>query len=124
MRINFIILSQNSIFALMLGRIFKKHESRKFRYVPRFYDTKSQDLINRRIGDSRFAQGYVGKKKSMQGDKLDDSRIDFKTFRAKEKQSAQMVRVNTFIIFAILMLFVFIMWMITNPHFTNMFTNE
>lgn len=46
----------------MLGKIFNKRESRKFKYIPRFYDTKTQDLINRRIGDTRFAQGYVGKK--------------------------------------------------------------
>ena len=105
----------------MLGKIFNKHESRKFRYVPRFYDTKSQDLVNRRIGDSRFAQGYVGKRKSLEGNNLDETRIDFKTFRAKEKQSAHSVRVNTFIIFAILMLFVFIMWLITNPNFSNFF---
>ena len=105
----------------MLGRIFNKRESRKFKYVPRFYDTKSQDLVNRRIGDSRFAQGYVGKRKALEGDKLDDSRVDFKTFRAKEKQSAYAVRINTFIIFAILMLFVFIIWFITNPKLTNFF---
>ncbi|MRI62862.1 hypothetical protein EDM00_02460 [Ornithobacterium rhinotracheale] len=105
----------------MLGKIFNKQESRKFKYIPRFYDTKTQDLINRRIGDTRFAQGYVGKKKSREADALDESHIDFKSFRNKEKQSAYAVRINTFIIFAILMLFVFIMWLITSPSFSNFF---
>lgn len=110
----------------MLGKIFNKHQqSRKFRYIPRFYDTKSQDLINHRIGDTRFAQGYVGKRKSSNtGERIDESRIDFKSFRVKERQSAHAVRVNTFIIFTILMLFVFIMWIITNPNFSNFFTHE
>lgn len=106
----------------MLGKIFNKRESRKFRYIPRFYDTQAQDLINRRIGDTRFAQGYVGKRKSKQADAIDESRVDFKSFRNKEKQSAHAVRINTFIIFAILMLFVFIMWLITSPKFSNFFT--
>lgn len=109
----------------MIGRIFKKRESRKFRYVPRFYDTQSQNLVNNRIGDNRFAQRYVAKKKTLHNEQgVDESRIDFSTYRAKEKQSAHAVRVNTFIIFAILMLFVFIMWFITNPHFSNFFPNE
>lgn len=108
----------------MIGRFFNKHESRKFKYIPRFYDTKSQDLINNRIGDNRFAQRYVARRKATQEDSLDETRIDFNSFRTREKQSSQAVRVNTFIIFAVLMLFVFVIWMITNPNFSNFFPNE
>ncbi|MCT7903768.1 Uncharacterised protein [Candidatus Ornithobacterium hominis] len=111
----------------MIGGLFRKIESRKFRYIPRFYDTKSHDLVNRRIGDSRFAERYVARRKAMNDateEEWEKSKIDLQSFRAKNKRSDRSINRNTFIIFAILMLFVFIMWMITNPNFGEFLGNE
>lgn len=109
----------------MIGGLFKNKEARKFRYIPRFYDTKSHDLVNRRIGDTRFAERYIARRKSMEKttteEDFEQARVDYHSYRTKNRKENKIVNRNTFFIFAILMLFVFIMWMITNPKFGNFF---
>ena len=108
----------------MLGKLFNKRSSRKFKYVPRFYDKHAQNLMGSSITHNRFAEGYIAKRKSNtpKDHWVDEQRIDFKSFKTKTKATEKAVNVNTFIIFAILMLFVFIMWFITNPNISNFFS--
>ncbi len=101
-----------------------KRKPRKFNYIPRFYNKKSQALINNRIGDGRFAQKYVQKKKARQGLNTEgESRIDFSSYRVRPKASSRTPQMNTAIILVGMLLVILIFWLISNPKFTNIFTN-
>lgn len=79
-------------------------------------------MIYNRIGDGKFAQNYVRKKKMMHSQALDDEkRIDFSSYRVRPKRSKGSPQFNTMIILVALMLLLAIMWLITNPNFTNIF---
>ena len=105
-----------------MPKLFKGHSPRKFNYIPRYYDRENNDLIYNRIGDGKFAQNYVRKKKMMHSQALDDEkRIDFSSYRVRPKRSKGSPQFNTMIILVALMLLLAIMWLITNPNFTNIF---
>lgn len=109
----------------MLGKYFNKHKTRKFNYVPRFYDKENQDLIYNRIGDGRFASDYVRKKKVAHKQNLDDERrIDFTSYRVRTKKSSRTPQFNVFLILVSMLLIILILWVVTNPDFTNIFLNE
>lgn len=106
----------------MFQKVFKGYKPRKFSYIPRHYDKENNDLIYNRIGDGKFAQSYVRKKKGINNDLLDEEkRIDFSSYRARQKQSSKSPQFNTFIIFVGLLLVVMVIWLITNPDFTDIF---
>lgn len=103
-------------------KLFKGHKPRKFNYIPRYYDKENNDLIFNRIGDGRFAQNYVRKKKMHKSESLEDeSRIDFSSYRVRPKRSKDVSKFSTVIILVAMMLLIAIMWLITNPDFTNIF---
>lgn len=107
----------------MFGRIFKGHKPKKFNYIPRHYDKENHNLIFNRIGDGKFAQNYVRKKKARNNDLLDEEkRIDFSSYRVRQKQSSRSPQFNTFLILVGLLLVLLIIWLVTNPNFTNIFT--
>lgn len=106
-----------------MGKLFKGHKTRKFNYVPRYYDRENNDLIYNRIGDGKFAQNYVRKKKLKHNDDMpNEKRIDFSSYRVRSKRSKSTPQFNTMLILVALMLLLAIMWLITNPNFTNIFT--
>lgn len=106
-----------------MPKIFKGHTPRRFNYIPRYYDRENNDLIYNRIGDGKFAQNYVRKKKMRNNEALDnEKRIDFSSYRLRPKRSKGSPQFNVLIILVALMLLIGIMWLITNPAFTNMFT--
>lgn len=106
-----------------MSKLFKGHTTRKFNYIPRYYDKKNNDLIYNRIGDGKFAQNYVRKKKMHNNEALDnEKRIDFSSYRVRAKRSKASPQFNVMVILVALMLLIAIMWIITNPDFTNIFT--
>lgn len=107
----------------MLGKIFKGHSARKFNYIPRHYDKKNHDLIYKRIGDGRFASNYVRKKKLSNNEiPEDDKRIDLTSYRARAKRSKRSPQFNTFLILVAMLVLLLVIWVITNPNFTNIFS--
>ncbi|MGI9526551.1 MAG: hypothetical protein ACR2MS_05520 [Weeksellaceae bacterium] len=109
----------------MLNKYFNRHKPRKFNYIPRYYDKENQDLIYNRIGDGRFASNYVRKKKIAHNEDMsDESRIDFTSYRVRAKKSSRAPQFNVFLILVGMLLIILIMWVITNPEFTDIFLNE
>ena len=105
-----------------MPKLFKGHTPRRFNYIPRYYDKDNNDLIYNRIGDGKFAQNYVRKKKLQNNESLEnEKRIDFSTYRVRPKRSKGSPQFNTMIILVALMLLLAIMWLITNPKFSNIF---
>lgn len=106
-----------------MSKLFKGHTTRKFNYIPRYYDKENNDLIYNRIGDGKFAQNYVRKKKMLGNQELDnEKRIDFSSYRVRPKRSKATPQFNTMIILVALMLLLAVIWIITNPNFTNIFS--
>ena len=106
----------------MLEKLFRGHTTRKFNYIPRFYDTKNNDLVNRRLNDSKFAQAYVRKKKMAREEMLEEEkRIDFSSYKIRSKRSKRSPQFNTFLILVGLLLILLVLWLITTPGFTNIF---
>lgn len=106
----------------MTNRFLPKHKPRKFNYIPRYYEKQNNDLLYNRMVESRFAKGYVNKKKAQQGNSNQaEYNIDFSGYRTKRTASKRTPGTNTFVIFVVLMLLVFVMWLITNPDFSNIF---
>lgn len=109
----------------MLSSIFKRKQPKKFNYIPRFHDKKNHDLIYNRIGDGRFAKRYVEKRKLKEGTATkEENRIDYSSYRTRAKWSSRSPQFNVFLILVGMMLIILIMWMITQPEFTNIFANE
>ncbi|MXV37594.1 hypothetical protein GO491_02705 [Flavobacteriaceae bacterium Ap0902] len=109
----------------MLEKYFNRHKPRKFNYIPRYYDKENQDLIYNRIGDGRFASNYVHKKKAARNEQLaHEDRIDLTSYRVRSKRSTRNPQFNVFLILVGMLLIILIMWVVTNPEFTNMFLNE
>ncbi len=109
----------------MALNVFKKRKPRKFNYIPRFYDKKTHKLIYNRLGDGRFAQKYAQKKKAKGGFNIENEhKIDFSSYRTRSKASSRTPQMNTFIILVGMLLVILIFWLISNPEFTNIFTNE
>ncbi|MDO5509165.1 MAG: hypothetical protein Q4F57_00580 [Weeksellaceae bacterium] len=107
----------------MISRLVPKHKPRKFNYTPRYYDKQNNNLLYNRMSESRFAQGYVAKRKANQGKETKgDYNIDFSSYRTKRSHSKRTPGTNTFVIFVVLMMLVLVMWMITNPNFSNIFS--
>ncbi|MDO5655668.1 MAG: hypothetical protein Q4G27_05965 [Flavobacteriaceae bacterium] len=105
-----------------MPKLIKGHTPRKFNYIPRHYDKENNDLIFNRIGDGRFAQNYVRKKKIHNSEALlDEKRIDFSSYRVRPKRSKSSPQFSVLIILVGLMLLIAIMWLITQPEFTNIF---
>lgn len=109
----------------MLDKYFNKHKTRRFNYIPRYYDKEYQKIIDRGIGDRRFASDYVRKKKMAQSQNLsDESRIDFTSYRVRARKSSRSPQFNVFLILVGMLLIILIMWVVTNPEFTDIFLNE
>jgi|SRR5690554_8142855 len=103
-------------------KLFKGHKTRRFNYIPRYYDKKNNDLIYNRIGDGKFAQNYVRKKKMRKNEDLEEEkRIDFSSYRVRPNRSRDASKFSVTIIFISIMILMAIIWLITNPNFTNIF---
>lgn len=103
-------------------KLFKKHQARKFNYIPRYYDKENNNLIYNRIGDGKFAQNYVRKKKMRMSEELEEEkRIDLSSYRLRPNRSRDANKFSVAIIFVSIMILMAVVWLITNPDFTNIF---